>query len=123
MATVKALKPMIQWSLDNYDSVSTLGDQSVLAKYWFMHPEQIALDYQGSLCLSTSDLNPYTLFAKDPKTGALWNKAFGRGQCLVHGNGRGRYALWDLLGRFSLGKHGKRYANALGAKHQKLQKL
>lgn len=110
---VKDLVPMISWSLDNYDKESTLGDQSVLAKYWFMHPDQIALDYQGALCLSTSDLNPYTLFAKDPITGGLWNKAFGRMQCLTHGNGRGRYALWDLLGRFSLGKHGERYAKAL----------
>lgn len=110
---VKDLLPMISWSLDNYDKESTLGDQSVLAKYWFANTDQIALDYQGALCLSTSDLNPYTLFAKDPITGGLWNKAFGRMQCLTHGNGRGRYALWDLLGRFSLGKHGERYAKAL----------
>ena len=113
MGPVKDLKPIVAWSLYNYDWVSTLGDQSVLAKYWIMHPDQIALDYQGELCLSTSDLNPYTLFAKDPKTGGLWNKAFGRMQCLTHGNGRGRFALWDLLGRFSLGKHGERYAKAL----------
>lgn len=37
-------------------------------------------------------------------------------QCLAHGNGRGRYMLWDLLGRFSVGKHGRRYAQALNYK-------
>ena len=52
MGPVRDLKHMISWSLKNYDWASTLGDQSVLAKYWLHHRSKIALDYTGALCLS-----------------------------------------------------------------------
>lgn len=36
--TVSALKHLVAWSMHNYDRVSTLGDQSVIAEYWLEHP-------------------------------------------------------------------------------------
>lgn len=29
-----------------------------LRRYWLQHPERVALDYTGELCLTTSDLDP-----------------------------------------------------------------
>ena len=47
---------MVKWSLEHYDEVSTLGDQSVIAYYWFhAGKSKITLDYAGELCLTMSD--------------------------------------------------------------------
>ena len=50
------IRDMVKWSLEHYDEVSTLGDQSVLAHYWFHEGHsKITLDYAGELCLTMSD--------------------------------------------------------------------
>lgn len=103
------IRDMVKWSLEHYDEVSTLGDQSVLAHYWFHEGHsKITLDYAGELCLTMSDLKPFALFNLT-QHGHIWNKAFGRKQCFIHGNGRSRGPMWDLLGSFAHSPYGKHY--------------
>ena len=50
------IRDMVKWSLEHYDEVSTLGDQSVISHYWFHEGRsKITLDYAGELCLTMSD--------------------------------------------------------------------
>eukprot|EP00435_Cladocopium_sp_Y103_P048074 s686_g14.t1 len=103
------IRDLVRWSLENYDEVSTLGDQSVIAYYWFHKGRsKITLDYAGELCLTLSDLQPSALLNLTHR-GHIWNKAFGRKQCFIHGNGRSRGPMWDLLGSFARLPNGKRY--------------
>ena len=45
--TVSALKHLVAWAMHNYDRVSTLGDQSVIAEYWLEHPD---MRPEGDIC-------------------------------------------------------------------------
>lgn len=110
------IRDMVKWSLEHYDEVSTLGDQSVIAHYWFHEGRsKITLDYAGELCLTMSDLQPSALFNLTHH-GHIWNKAFGRKQCFIHGNGRSRGPMWDLLGSFARSPYGKRYLKIFAKK-------
>ena len=43
-------------------------------------------------------------------------QAFGRKQCFIHGNGRSRGPMWDLLGSFARSPYGKRYLKIFAKK-------
>ena len=40
-------------------------------------------------------------------------QAFGRKQCFIHGNGRSRGPMWDLLGSFARSPYGKALSQSL----------
>ena len=45
-------------------------------------------------------------------------QAFGRKQCFIHGNGRSRGPMWDLLGSFARSPYGKRYLKVFAKKKE-----
>mmetsp|Transcript_19351 Transcript_19351/g.41158 ORF Transcript_19351/g.41158 Transcript_19351/m.41158 type:complete len:425 (+) Transcript_19351:85-1359(+) len=94
---VSALVKMVDWALSNYDRVSAWGDQSALAMYWLDHQNEVTLDYLGELAISLSDMGEDLLKADSAKQ-VVWNEAFERKQCLIHGNGfRGKVLAARLM--------------------------
>lgn len=93
---VDELSTMMDWTLEHYDNVSVFGDQSAFAMYWLDHQDRVTLDYTGELSVSLSDLS-YKLLQVTPDRDVVWNTAFQRVQCLIHGNGRGIFHMKDLL--------------------------
>ena len=50
-------------------------------------------------------------------------EAFGRQQCFIHGNGRSRGPMWDLLGSFARRPEGHRYLEVFAEKRkEKIQR-
>jgi hypothetical protein len=96
MGPVDDLATMMEWVLANYDNTTVYGDQSVFSKWWELHPDRVTLDYLGELSLQLSDLG-WNLLSPRTRTGTIWNNAFDRVQCLIHGNGRGSYFAAHLL--------------------------
>lgn len=96
MGPVKALAEMLQWCVSHYQKYSVWGDQSVFAMYWLANPTKVTLDYAGVLAISLSDLD-YKVLDVRSDTLVLRNNAFDRVQCLVHGNGRGRTFIKQML--------------------------
>lgn len=87
---------MVSWVLDNYDKYSVWGDQSVFAVYWLKHQATVALDYTGALAVSLSDMS-FELVQASADLGLVWNQAFDHAQCLIHGNGRGKFFMMHVL--------------------------
>lgn len=98
MGPMLELSEMLEWSLLHYEQYSVWGDQSVFSQYWLENPDKVTLDYLGQLTLSLSDLRPDVIAVSPEGGGKVINEAFGgRQQCFVHGNGRGRWLLKNLV--------------------------
>mmetsp|Transcript_146350 Transcript_146350/g.469508 ORF Transcript_146350/g.469508 Transcript_146350/m.469508 type:complete len:413 (-) Transcript_146350:48-1286(-) len=94
---IKDLSDMMEWTLRNYARFSVWGDQSVFSQYWLDNPDKVTLDYTGELVLSLSDMSHDILKISGRDSSKITNQAFGHLQCLIHGNGRGRYLLRELV--------------------------
>jgi len=63
-----------------------MGDQGVFAHYWLANPDKVTLDYGTDLVVNLNGLVIDDMVSVG-SDGKVQNKAFGREQCFVHGNG------------------------------------
>mmetsp|Transcript_63264 Transcript_63264/g.135959 ORF Transcript_63264/g.135959 Transcript_63264/m.135959 type:complete len:545 (-) Transcript_63264:70-1704(-) len=98
---VLELSRMLEWSLSHYKEFSVFGDQSVFAQYWLDHQNEVVLDYTGELTTALSEMNSRLTQAvrgSQVGSGSVRNNAFGHKlMCLIHGNGRGIFAMKNIL--------------------------